>query len=263
MTTSSEAFADCMASSVLTTPGRGSPCEGAGGGAGASADGAAGTPDHRPNQDPLGCACGWAGSMFSAGNGWSTSIGFVGSVGSTSTGFGSAGFDSAGLGSSSFAASSGLGSVDACTTGWAFTGLPNHPPSQPGAGCVVGVASAVVVAPVGCSSGGPASGRFSWLSSFGPSSCGIGAPPPVSSMRDGSSRSATTSPFSNTLSSSGADAGAISKLIASGSFLVLKRLRSTAVFDLTVPPKMVSRATWMEAADFRGREPYQLCFLCI
>jgi hypothetical protein len=40
--------------------------------------------------------------------------------------------------------------------------------------------------------------------------------------------------------------------------LVLNRLKSAVVLDLTVPPRMVSRATCVEATDFRGHEPYQL-----
>lgn len=248
-----------MVSSAPTGSGTGSTCEGAG----AGMVGAAGAPDHRPNQDPLGGGCGWTESLFSTGAGLSTSIGFVGSVGSISTGLGSVGFGSARLGSSGFAASSGLGSVDAGATGWALTGLPNHPPNQPGAGCV-GVVSAAVTALAGGCSGGPASGRASSLSCVGPPCCGIGALSPASSTGDvpcitaGPSRPAAASPFSTLVGSD-----ATSTLMASGSFLVLNRLRSTAVFDLTVPPKMVSRATWMEAADFRGREPYQLCFLFI
>lgn len=41
-------------------------------------------------------------------------------------------------------------------------------------------------------------------------------------------------------------------------FRVSKRLKLEAALGFDVPPKIVSRATCVEAADLRGQEPYQL-----
>ena len=43
-------------------------------------------------------------------------------------------------------------------------------------------------------------------------------------------------------------------------FFVSKRLRSAVDWGFDVPPRMVSRATWVEGVDLetRGQEPYQL-----
>ena len=48
-------------------------------------------------------------------------------------------------------------------------------------------------------------------------------------------------------------------LMASALFLVVsKRLKSAVAFGRWVPPRMDSRATEVEAVDFRGHDPYQL-----
>jgi len=69
-----------------------------------------------------------------------------------------------------------------------------------------------------------------------------------------------TAPFSGICGKDVEESAGPSKLVESILFFVSNRRKSGVLEGLSVPPNIVSRASWVDADDFgtRGQEPYQL-----